>query len=90
MFTVNTAVSHTVVFGAGAQTWYVTVQMLLAAGVVKLATPAAVMVAAGTQALAACVTPVTVKFEPTGNLSLVLTSKEIGRASCRERVYCRV
>ena len=83
MFTVNTAVSHTVVFGAGAQTWYVTVQMLLAAGVVKLATPAAVMVAAGVQALAACGTPVTVKFEPVGNLSFVLTSKVLATKGCK-------
>jgi hypothetical protein len=83
VLTVNTAVSHTVVLGAGAQTRYTTVQLLLATGVVKLATPAAVMVAAGVQALANCVTPVTVKVEFVGNLSLVLTSKVPATKGCK-------
>jgi hypothetical protein len=71
VLTVNTAVSHTVFVES--HTRYVTVQVLLAAGVVKLATPAPVMVAAGVQALAACGTPVTVKLEPAGYLSFCAT-----------------
>jgi hypothetical protein len=67
-------------------TRYVTVQMLLAAGVVKLATPAAVMVAAGVQALTACGTPVTLKVEPAGNLSLVLTLNVPATKGCKVAV----
>ena len=71
VFTVNTAVSHTLFVAS--HTLYVTVQRLLAAGLVKLATPAPVMVAAGEHALAACGTPVTLKVEPLGYLSFWAT-----------------
>ncbi len=84
VFTVKTAVSHTVVLGAGAHTLYVTVQVLLATGVVKLAKPvAASTVPVGVHALAACVTPVVVKVEPVGYSSLVATLYVPGTNGCK-------